>query len=461
MSRSVDNLRKMGINNITLGAVQARLTILGNLWAKFEAQHELIRAALKERYLESEYAKADFIDTAECTYVSQRSTLTGYADKLRAKAPTAPKTEPNSEHAPKTTLPRIKLQTFSGAYGDRPAFRDLFLSIIGDNSSISDVEKLHYLRSCLQGPAEGLIRPLSITGDNYERAWTILSKHYENKRELIRSNFAAFTAVPKMKAETAEELNRIFNAVTIAMNAQESIKRPIATNGMDLFNHLVVELFDARTRLEWETSTCDSFDPPEHDALMDFISKRILALNAAKPKANAKTPSDPPRSAKSHFAKNGSDSFKCAACKGKHTLMQCSEFKAKPASERKSFVETNKLCFNCLGNHLMAKCQSIKTCVSCKSRHHSLLHDAYQSAASNEASSLSVMHPSSDRKAILLATARVTIADHLGRPSRPSSDRPGIGSVPHRGSPGSTATIATNSLLIDNRWNRRSSIRSH
>jgi len=45
-----------------------------------------------------------------------------------------------------------------------------------------------------------------------------------------------------MKAESAEELNRIYNAVTTAVNAQESIDRPIASHGMDLFNHLVVEL---------------------------------------------------------------------------------------------------------------------------------------------------------------------------------------------------------------------------
>lgn len=96
--------------------------------------------------------------------------------------------------------------------------------------------------------------------------------------------------------------------------------------------------------------------------------------------------------------------------------MQCSEFKAKLPNERKSFVEINKLCFNCFGTHLIAKCQSIKTCVSCKSRHYSLLHDAYQFAASNEASSLSVMRPSSERKAIFFATACVNIADHLGRP---------------------------------------------
>ncbi|EFN60658.1 hypothetical protein EAG_14876 [Camponotus floridanus] len=50
MSRSVDNLRKMGVTNITAGAIQACLIILDNLWAKFEVQHELIRAALKDRF---------------------------------------------------------------------------------------------------------------------------------------------------------------------------------------------------------------------------------------------------------------------------------------------------------------------------------------------------------------------------------------------------------------------------
>jgi len=135
-------------------------------------------------------------------------------------------------------------------YGDWPAFRDLFSSIIGDNPSISDVEKLHYLRFCLQDPAEKLICLLPIIGSNFERAWTILSRHYENKRELIGSNFVAFTAVPKMKAETAEELNRVFNATTTAVNVQESIDRPIASHGMDLFNCLVIKLFDPQTRLE-------------------------------------------------------------------------------------------------------------------------------------------------------------------------------------------------------------------
>ncbi|XP_025265425.1 uncharacterized protein LOC112638264 [Camponotus floridanus] len=216
-----------------------------------------------------------------------------------------------------------------------------------------------------------------------------------------------------MKNATADELNRIYKATTTAINAQESIERPIGTHGMDLFNYLLVERFDPQTRMQWESSIRDSVDPPSNDVLMDFIAKQILTLNAVQPTTAAKS-GDTSRSAKSHFVKRASGSSTCAACKEKHSIMQCSTFKAKTAAERKGLVEANRLCFNCLGNHYLAKCQSSKTCFTCKARHHTLLHDAC--SQSDGAISLSTTRFASDRKAILLATARVTIKDHVGRP---------------------------------------------
>ncbi|XP_011858304.1 PREDICTED: uncharacterized protein LOC105555872 [Vollenhovia emeryi] len=91
-----------------------------------------------------------------------------------------------------------------------------------------------------------------------------------------------------MKADTADELSRIHQAVVTIVNSQESIGRPIKSNGMDLLNHLIVELFDPQTRLEWESSTSDSVDPPAHETLTHFITRRILTLNAVKPRANSK-----------------------------------------------------------------------------------------------------------------------------------------------------------------------------
>jgi hypothetical protein len=216
-----------------------------------------------------------------------------------------------------------------------------------------------------------------------------------------------------MKGNTAEELSRIFHAVTTAVNSQESIGRSIESHGMDLFNYLVVELFDPRTRLEWESSISESTDPPEHDTLLNFITKRIHTLNAAKPKNTAKTTGDSTRFAKSHASKHELSTFRCTLCKEGHSLMQCAAFKAKSALERKSCIETNKLCYNCLGNHPVARCQSTRNCFTCKARHHTMLHDAYTQSRASEVSTLSATQRAGERKAILLATARVTVADRF------------------------------------------------
>lgn len=412
ISRCMDNLKKLGTSHISVSSIEARIGIIDSLWKKAEAQHDAIRTGLKDKFNESEYAQSDLIEEIESTYVLQKSLLGEYAEDLRAASPA--KHDQSRENAVKTSLPRIKLQTFSGAYEDWPSFRDLFFSVIGENPSISNVERFHYLRSCVKGAAEKLIRSLTVTSENYRRAWSILCEHYENKRELIRSNFASFTAVPKMKGESAEELSRIHNAVMTAVNAQESIGRPINSHGMDLFNFLIVELLDSRTRMEWESSTSDSTEPPDHDTLLHFITKRILTLNAAKPKAASKGCGDTSRSVKSLHTKHSVDHWKCALCQGKHSVMQCSEFKTKSAVDRKSLVESHRLCYNCLGNHLISKCQSVKTCLTCKAKHHTMLHDAYVSSNTNEVTTLSAVRRPSDRKAILLATARVNLADRVG-----------------------------------------------
>ncbi|XP_029171127.1 uncharacterized protein LOC114945863 [Nylanderia fulva] len=223
-----------------------------------------------------------------------------------------------------------------------------------------------------------------------------------------------------MKGDTAEELRRIHNAVTAAVNGQESIGRPINTHGMDLFNFLVTELFDARTRLEWESSTSDSSEPAQNEALVDFISRRILTLNAARPKSASKPPGDAPRVAKAHVTKHqGTESPHCALCREKHTLMTCRDFKAKTVNDRKAFVESNRLCYNCLGNHFLSRCQSKKNCLTCDARHHTMLHGAPTSSASTEATratTLTATLQNPECKAVLLATARINVADRYGSP---------------------------------------------
>lgn len=148
-------------------------------------------------------------------YVQQRATILELEEALKTPALQAPpKAVPAGDDlraTSRTTLPRIQLPHFSGKYEDWPAFRDLFLSIIGKDSSIASVEKLHYLKSCLKSEAELLVRNISTTSENYDSAWKMLSTYYENKRLLVRAYIANFISLQKMKCESPVELRNIFH----------------------------------------------------------------------------------------------------------------------------------------------------------------------------------------------------------------------------------------------------------
>ena len=66
--------------------------------------------------------------------------------------------------------------------------------------------------------------------------------------------------------------------------------------------------------------------------------------------------------------------------------------------------------------HPVAKCQSTKTCFSCKARRHTLLHEAYVAVKPADASVLTAVRQDNECKAILLATARITVDDRHGNP---------------------------------------------
>lgn len=114
ISRSVENLKKMGSSSINLSAIETRIKIADQLWTKFEAQHDQIRVAYKNQFNVNEYARSNIFDTAENTSVIQRNTLAEYATQYRVvQAAPTPSTEHGSDRTSKTSLPRIKLTCHS------------------------------------------------------------------------------------------------------------------------------------------------------------------------------------------------------------------------------------------------------------------------------------------------------------------------------------------------------------
>ncbi|KAF9405821.1 hypothetical protein HW555_013603 [Spodoptera exigua] len=61
--------------------------------------------------------------------------------------------------------------------------------------------------------------------------------------------------------------------------------------------------------------------------------------------------------------------------KDNHKLANCKRFAGLDIEKRRNFVQTNGLCYNCLGaNHSVYACRQSSRCHVCKRKHHSLLH---------------------------------------------------------------------------------------
>ncbi|KMQ84566.1 hypothetical protein RF55_17540, partial [Lasius niger] len=423
ISRAYDNLMKLGESKITLGAVESRLQNLEKLWTKFDGHNDFLAEHL-EFLREDNYLKSDIPSLAEEAYLLNKGLLLDKQRSLRAKerAATAPSSSEASSAVPRTTLPRIQLPLFTGKYEDWPAFRDIFQSLIGKDKSSKPVEKMHYLKSCVKGEAELLIRNLSTTEANYERAWQTLTSYYENKRLLVRAYLAKFLAIPRMKVESAADLRKVFHGVKTTVGSLGSINRPIESSE-DLFVYLAVDLLDPRSRREWETSISDSSEPPTYASLEQFIERRLHTLESMLPVKTDSTTlktgngSGSSKVTRSHHARKQEPQEggkgRCSLCQNDHFVMFCSEYKKKSAGDRKQHVLENNLCSNCLGRHKTGECASKKNCSACGGRHHSSLHDAFREPT--VATTSHVAQPAvTSHTTVLLATARIRVADCHG-----------------------------------------------
>lgn len=180
--RFVENFKE----NTTASQVNVRLVNLDDLWEKFN--DKLIELKSHDDYVDEndgyEKEKQEF----SYRYYEAKSFLIDKA-RERQEPPVMEQSVRNGDMSMQASfdhvrLPQIKLQTFSGDIEQWLSFRDLFTSLIQFKADLPEVEKFHYLKGCLQGEPKSLIDPLQITRANYQIAWDLLSKRYNNNKLL-------------------------------------------------------------------------------------------------------------------------------------------------------------------------------------------------------------------------------------------------------------------------------------
>ena len=125
-------------------------------WKQFVTQHTELMASRTTEQEKHEYFTKDCYSIAEEAFMDQQAQLLDLREEIIGTLPHATNTTLPSGHAEggelrqRALLPRINIPTFDGRYSEWAPFHDLFVSLVIKDTSLSNVDRFHYLRGCLR-----------------------------------------------------------------------------------------------------------------------------------------------------------------------------------------------------------------------------------------------------------------------------------------------------------------------
>lgn len=371
-----NTLEQGNIDNVTLKLRSARLSELYRAFEDHNDQLMILNASdihvvefenIQEQY----YALAGKIETILNRPSVTETATVGRSDTIRGDVFTAVRRNR------KIKLPEVSLPTFDGKYHNWLSFKNAFNNLIDSQSDLSDVDKLHYLKSALIGEAANKIKIFSIEGTNYAKAWEVLTRSYEVKRVLIAQHLSLLLNLPVLDRETTSGLSKL------ADDAQQH-DASLKSLGVSVYPEMIVHLLESKlpksTAERWD-ATIERDEVPSLDKIYEFLyksavcaSKRERAKDMSEGHCVTSTPCKKKRIQLSNRALIVNASNNCIVCKNKrHPLFACDKFKQMPVEKRIEVVKVAKMCYNCMRSHRGEPCQ-YSNCTICQRRHNTLLH---------------------------------------------------------------------------------------
>jgi hypothetical protein len=171
--------------DLKINEIKVRLDKLPSIFNKFEnaqdelecmdsADYSLEREEFEAQYYQVEAKFNEILHPVVETLVSRCSSP---HSSVSQHSNTSPRSRYSSTHI---KLPTIALPTFDGDTGSWLHYRDTFEALIVNNTTLSSVQKFHYLIASLKNEAKALISNLQITNENFTVAWRLVTQHYNN-----------------------------------------------------------------------------------------------------------------------------------------------------------------------------------------------------------------------------------------------------------------------------------------
>lgn len=427
------NLGKCPKARLTKGYLETRLQSVEKYWNTFQNAHqELINTTPKEKRADIPYIVNEEYFIYEDLYLCLSGDLRDMLSALeKGQSVKNQQTQLTASLEDKIKLPCIQPPVFTGNYEDWPTFQDLFLSLIHNNLSLTNVMKLHFLKNSVSGEALSLLKNISITDQNYTQAWNILKERYGNKRIIVNTIMKRLFSQKKIYAQTASQIKSLLDTTSECLNSLRNLEISIDTWD-PMIVYMVVLKLDTETHKDWEEHSFkgSSNELPTWRDLRGFLETKFRTLEFISNATSPSTSQFKQNTHKSFYVSSAPAKRTCIKCNDDHTLSHCKEFSNLSTNERIEFAKTNNLCFNCLlYGHSVFKCRLQTSCQICNRRHHSLLHVNNENVSAHlgqiedipdskeveeEPVNISA-NLANQQSTALLATALVPVRDETGR----------------------------------------------
>ena len=273
-------------------------------------------------------------------------------------------------------LPKLSLPYFSGDPLTWQTFWDSFDAAVNSNASLTGVQKFNYLRAQLQGDAARVVAGFPLTDDNYVHSVTLLKQRFGQPYKLVNAHMQAFVKLPN-PVNTLDSRQAFYDSIESHIRALTSLGKSPESYGAlltpiilgKLPNDIRKNLARDHSNMEWTLDDLRSNILREIQILetgihsSKFNHTDLLPITMASLYTGSR-----------HHPPNPTDrkkSMSCIYCKGPHSPSACDV--VTDQQEHTAIVKRDKLCYNCLGHHKIAACNSKFKCRNCKHKHHTSL----------------------------------------------------------------------------------------
>ena len=272
LEKEPSTLTLLGISKIKCFLERCREQV-----SKIEELNERIINELTEgntisEEIEAEKSRIDDNDLRIKTTIKALEMAKERIEQAADAAPRQPQTVTEDNQQTSTSglkLPKLSLPTFTGKYSEWTPFSDTFNSTVDSNRTLSNIQKLHYLKSSLKDEPARLLSHFPTSSANYEVAKKLLQDRYANKQMIIHTHPEAIFDFRPIKEESPDQLRKLISNFMENTMALQGMGLDVGPSDF-IWVHIIAKKLATQSRRQWELHSKGD-DAQSMDSLKQFL----------------------------------------------------------------------------------------------------------------------------------------------------------------------------------------------